>query len=242
MRYFVASLFLMFTLSIHPAYALEKAEVEKIVADYLKAHPEAVVDSLRRYQEREEMRQRKSAKAAALEHKDILFNPNDPSVGPANAPVVMAEFFDYNCSACKYMYQALADYYQANGTKDLRVIFKEYPIFGERSIPAAKAALAVHRLYPDKYFKFHSALMSHEGAVNQAVVFSVLDSLGLDKEKVLREAASPEVTAELEKNLQLAQSLGAEGTPLLVIGDEVIGHALDLEALKGYVENAKAKQ
>ena len=51
--------------------------------------------------------------------------------------------------------------------------------------------------------------------------------LGLDVEAVKTEARKPEVAAILEQNRVLGEKLGIQGTPTLVIGDEVILHAAE---------------
>ena len=50
-----------------------------------------------------------------------------------------------------------------------------------------------------------------------------------------------EITAMLQKNYELAQSLGIRGTPAFVIGDELHPGALDLRTMKALVNQARAK-
>ena len=79
-----------------------------------------------------------------MAHGDALFNnPADPVVGNTNGSVTIVEFFDYRCPYCKQVAGTVADVLAAD--KDVRVVFKEFPILGEDSVDAARAALAAHR-------------------------------------------------------------------------------------------------
>lgn len=219
----------------------QKKEIETIIRNYLVEHPEVLMDAMNALKEYQAQQSILRNQRLVLAHKDKLFaNPNSPSIGPKDAKVTLVEFYDYNCGACKIMYNSLVSYMEEN--KDFRIVFKEYPIFGETSEYPARVALAVHRLAPEKYFNFHNELMSHQGRVSKEVVGSALVKLKLDVNAIAKEAYSKEVTAALADVKKLADTLGATGTPMLVLNTEVIPHALDTETLRTKVESAQPLQ
>ena len=91
----------------------------------------------------------------------------------------MVEFFDYNCGWCKKGLPEVMNLIEQD--KNLRVVLKEFPIFGGDSDYAAKAALASQK--QGKYWEFHIALLGHEGKVTRQVVDEIAAERGLDCRK-----------------------------------------------------------
>lgn len=243
MKLFFSSCAVMLALLASPVKAenFTKEQIEEIIRNYYIEHPDALMDAmiaLKEYQVQESFQKNEKLIEA---HRDKIFhNPDSPAIGPKDASVTLVEFYDYNCGACKIMFNTLITYMKEN--KDLRVVFKEYPIFGENSEYPARIALAVHRVAPEKYFDFYKELMGYQGRVTPAVADNALDKLGLDKEKVKKEAGSKEVATALADVRQLAQTLGATGTPMLVLNSEIIPHALDVDTLRDKVDAIKGKE
>ncbi len=243
MKLFFSSCAVMLTLLATPVKAEDftKEQIEEIIRNYYIEHPEALMDAmiaLKEYQVQESFQ--KNEKLIEANRDKLFHNPDSPSIGPKDASVTLVEFYDYNCGACKIMFNTLLTYRKEND--DLRIVFKEYPIFGENSEYPARIALAVHRVAPEKYFDFHKELMGYQGRVTAAVADNALDKLGLDKEKVTKEAGSKEVATALADVRQLAQTLGATGTPMLVLNSEIIPHALDVDTLRDKVDALKGKE
>jgi protein-disulfide isomerase len=110
--------------------------------------------------------------------------------------------------------------------KDVKVVFKEYPIFGPQSDTNAKIGLAVGRLYPEKYFAFHGKMMSHEGRSDEAQALKFAESLGMDSAKIKAEAAKPEISTILEADKALGITLQLQGTPTVIVNGELVPHAM----------------
>lgn len=235
-------LFTCTTLLASAAYAdkpMDRKAVEKIIEEYLLEHPEVILEAVSGYQEKQQAEMQKQASAALKGVEDDVFNnPDTPAYGSKNG-VKVVEFFDYNCSACKMMFQNLQAYLEEEN--DVRLLFKEFPIFD--NIPgsryASEVAIAINRIEPDKYFEYHTAMMTHQGTADVAAVDEVVKTLGLNLDKVKAEAKSTKVQKILDENAALAARLGARGTPMVIIGDEVIPHALSLPDLVQRVQNAK---
>ena len=233
------SLFLATLLAATPAFSatsptapVTHAEFEKMVHDYLVEHPEVIVEAVESMQKREEKKAGEKASQAVKTNQAEIYDGKDtPSYGDkATAEVTIVEFFDYNCGVCKNMFGAL-DKLAKDPTAKVRVLFKEFPIFGQPSEELAKIALAVNRLAPSKYYEFHSALMRLPGHADNDMIVSLLKSLGLDPVKVKEIAARPDIAAVIDKNHEIGEQLGIKGTPTLIIGDEVVPHALSFKEM-----------
>ena len=116
-------------------------------------------------------------------------------------------------------------------------MFKEFPILGDPSVFAAKAALAANK--QGKYFEFHRALMALKGDLSPTAVFGIAKAQGLDVDKLKQDMDSPEIQAQINKNYELARALGINGTPAFVIGKELVPGALPMSELMAKVEEQR---
>jgi protein-disulfide isomerase len=102
------------------------------------------------------------------------------------------------------------------------------------SLVAAKAALA--SVKQGKYAAFHEALLAHKGHYDKAqVVDDIAKSVGLDMDRLHKDMDSPDIAAEIDRNLDLGRALEINGTPGFVIGDQIVGGASSVDELKKYV-------
>ena len=217
---------------------VDRETVKQIVRDTISEDPQFILDSVNKYQQ---ARREKDVQAASQSLKDPavkaeVFDYADVAfVGPKDAKKVVVEFFDYDCPACHMMFKGIDELVKTN--KDVKVIFREFPIFGPVSDQNSRLAIALARLYPEKYFKFHEKMMNgpgHNGS--EAKTLAVIKSLGINTDKVKAEAAKPDVQATLDATKKLGAKLGIQGTPSLVIGDELIPHAMSGDDLKARVD------
>ena len=217
---------------------LEEQSIKEIVRQYLLDHPEVIIQSLQAYQaqqklaEEEQQREALKAQMAALTQ-----DPNAPVIGNPEGDVVVVEFFDYRCSYCKKVVNDLRQVVEEDG--NIRLVMKEFPILGPESQLAARAALA--SVKQDRYEEFHFAMMTARSQINEASIMAIAETSGIDTERLKQDMDADEITAMLQKNYELAQSLGIRGTPAFVIGDELYPGALDLKTLKALVAQARAK-
>jgi protein-disulfide isomerase len=199
--------------------APQKAEVEQIVRDYLIAHPEILQEMavlLDQKQKQAEATARESALTANA--SDIFKYDGDALVGNPKGDVTIVEFMDYNCGWCKKAVGEMTALVKAD--PNVRVVLKEFPIFGDGSEAAAQAALASKK--QGKYWEFHQAMLSHEGQIARETVFEIAQSVGLDVEKLKTDMADPAVAATISKTKGLANVLQISGTPAFIVDTSVI--------------------
>lgn len=214
-------------------------EFEQRVRNYLLAHPEVIGEALSRLEAKQGEQQAAAAKAASKSHEDEVFrDPDSPVGGNSNGNVTLVEFFDYNCPYCRAMTPLMAKAEAAD--PQLRVVYKEFPILGQGSVFAAKAALAANK--QGKYVAFHRALYLVRGQVDEARVIEVAASVGLDVRRLKADMQDAGINAMLEKNLRLAQALQISGTPGFVTVNEVKTGAIDLEGLQALIERARKNE
>ncbi len=216
---------------------LSKAEIEKIVMEYVKSNPQVLIESLENYRVEQEQEKKMGAQEKLKVHKAYLEDKKAPFVGNVDADVIITEFFDYNCGYCR---RAMPDI-QALVKEDsnVRFVFREMPILSENSNEIAKWSLAAHK--QGKYFELHVALMEFRGNRNAKTIKKMAADLGLDAEQLEKDANSRSVAKELAKDLSVARDIGIQGTPAFVINGEMFPGYLGPEGLKRAVESARQK-
>ncbi|MEA1073150.1 DsbA family protein [Sphingomonas sp. LY160] len=150
--------------------------------------------------------------------------------GAAKPDVTMTYFFDYACGYCRSSNPDIERLIAED--KGLRVVFKELPILGPDSVAAARVSLAASKA--GRFGQYHDALYA-AGRPGPQTIAAAAAVAGVSPQPV--EDAAQE--AELKANMDLASRLGATGTPLFVIGDQVINSAAGYDALKQAVAAAR---
>ncbi len=193
--------------------------IEKVVKDYLVKHPEVVRDALIELEKRQVAEQEKQQHKAIASNADLLFRSKTSFVGGnPKGDVTVVEFFDYNCTFCKRAFKDLVKLIETD--KNVRVVFKELPIFGEASIAAARVAIASTK--QNKYFEFHSALLRAPGRATEAAAMKIAKELKLDIDQLKKDMKSKFVDEALAESQKLANDIGLQGTPLYLVGDKII--------------------
>jgi protein-disulfide isomerase len=143
---------------------VQKDEIERVVHDYLIAHPEVLQEAMAELEKRQTVAEAEKHKSAVKEHAQKLFSsPTQVTLGNPNGNVTFVEFFDYNCGYCK---RAMDDMLTLlKNDSNLKVVLKEFPVLGPGSVEAAQVAGAVRMQDKTgkKYLEFHTKLLGGRG-------------------------------------------------------------------------------
>lgn len=217
--------------------SMPKDEFERRVRAYLLEKPEVLREAIEKLREREASARNSKLQAVIKSRADELYNdPTSPVGGNLKGDVTLVEFFDYNCPYCRRVAPVMDKAEAADGK--LRIVYKEFPILGQNSMFAALAALAADR--QGKYLPFHKALMAAKGGATPSSVMAIAEKIGLDLDRLKADMKDPIIKAAIERNIALAQALRINGTPGFVVGNEIIRGAIEFDAMKAYIERARA--
>jgi protein-disulfide isomerase len=210
--------------------------IEKIVHDYLVAHPEVLMEALQSAQDKEAANKLAHSADNIRKFHDQLYNDADSQVGGnRDGNVTIVEFFDYRCPYCKQMQPLLESMLRSD--HGLRIVYKEFPILGPASTYATKMALA--SIPQGKYQAFHRAMMDTKGSIDDKVVDRVAAAVGIDVGKAKVAMNAPAVDAVIKKDLGLADALDINGTPSFVIAGKLYPGALTADELKKAIADAR---
>ncbi|ACK52572.1 DSBA oxidoreductase [Methylocella silvestris BL2] len=182
-----------------------------------------------------------SADDPDLSREALLSDPATPVGGDPNGDVTIVAFFDYNCPFCMKSEPALERLIASD--KNIRLVYKDWPIFGGVSVYAAKLALAAN--FQGKYAAAHHALMatsrrkSSEAEARQLVAAAGVDMARLDADFSGKAA---QIDAILKRTEKQATGMGFAGTPVYLIGPFLVAAALDFDGFKKAVADARAKR
>lgn len=210
--------------------------LDEAIRAYLLEHPEVIVQSLQKYDEKQRASREQATSDALVAHKDELYHePMTPVTGDPKGDVTMVEFFDYQCPYCKRTMKNVLEIQKKD--PHLRVVWKELPILGPTSVFAARAAMAAHRQH--KYLDFHVAVMGNRGKLTPNRVLELAAKAGIDVDRLKHDMADPAIDKYLKDTLQLAQELGINGTPGFVIGGKLVPGAIDIKQMEDLIAKAR---
>jgi protein-disulfide isomerase len=202
----------------------DTAKIEKIVRDYIMAHPDLVEEAKLARAESE------AAKAIGERRKDIETPFGSAWAGNVNGDVTLVEFYDYACGYCRAS-NADIDRLLAED-KQLKVVWREYPVLGPDSLDAARMSLAAAE--QGKFLAFHK----QQFAVGRPAPESIERARAASG---VARLVSPSFDAELAQNEELGRLIGAQGTPTFVVGDRILHGAVGYDELKKAIADARKK-
>lgn len=206
------------------------------VRAYLMAHPEVIEEAYQKAQDQKAAKAEAAAQGAISQHLGQLENDPRDFVANPQGKVTVVEFFDYRCPYCKAALPDLMDL--INKDKDVRFVFKEFPILDNEGKPGVskRAALAAMASQASgKYLTMHNALMGTR-ALDDPDIVRALQANGLDPATALKD--SPAADKRLADDLALATAVGVSGTPSFVVNGKLIPGA-DMGALSAAIAEAK---
>ena len=222
--------------SVIQADTLSEDRVKELVYEAIRENPSIIMEAV-------EILRARDAEAQAAAQSDVLSNnrqilendPNAPVLGNPDGDVTVVEFFDYNCPYCRRAKPAIQELLAFD--PNVRLVYREWPILGDGSVFAAKAALASRN--QGKYEEFHWAMMGMTGRAEEASVLRIAKEIGLDIEQLQADMESAEIEEHIQTSMRLPQSLGFSGTPSFVIGNNLVPGLVESAELIRLVEETR---
>ena len=208
---------------------------------FIKKNPQLILDSVNAYFEEQQREEEAKNAPKEADVKDIVASitkdKTNHVVGNPEGSFVMIEFFDYNCGYCKRMNKAMAE--AVKKSDNIRWILIDAPIFGEDSERIARYAHAAAK--QGKFAEFHAEL-ANAANPNATALEGIGKKLGLDVEKLKKDAASKEAKDKILKNREYITRLKLSGVPMFIIDGEVQKGAFGEDQMNAYIEKANAKK
>jgi protein-disulfide isomerase len=215
---------------------VDQAFDDKVRA-YLLDHPEVIQEAIDKLQAKQAAQAATEAKLAiGHNQKAIEQDPRDFVANPTGK-ITVTEFYDYRCPHCVSAAPAVLSMIQAN--PDIRVVFKEFPIFGAASDRAAMGAIAVKRAGGD-YLAVYREFMAAR-PLDDAAIDRILTAHGVAPASLEDPLLKAQATEQLASVRHLAVSLGIDGTPAFIVGHTLIPGE-DMDGVRAAIADERAAQ
>lgn len=164
-----------------------------------------------------------------------------PVKGPADAPITVVEFSDFECPFCKRGAATVDELMKAYPGK-VKLVYKNRPLnFHKQARPAAKAALAAHA--QGKFFEYYHELFTNQQRLSEPTFYEeTAKKLGLDVAKWKTAMESAAVEEQIKADEKIADSLGVNGTPSFFINGVNLQGAQPLPEFKRVVDRWLTKK
>jgi len=143
---------------------------------------------------------------------------DDPALGPADAPVTIVEFGDFQCPGCGQFNTQILPQILSNYGDRVRFVFRDFPLTSihQYALKAAEAADCANE--QGAYWKYWGLLYQNQSALDDASLKGYASSLGLDTAVFNTCLDSEKYRSEIAKDYQDAIAAGAPGTPTFAVG------------------------
>jgi protein-disulfide isomerase len=157
-----------------------------------------------------------------------------PAKGSPQAAVVIVEFSDFECPACKKASVTLGRV-AAEYADRVRIVYRHLPLsIHKQAIPAAQASVCADR--QGKFWEMHDLLFAAAKGLSDDALRGYASQLGLDARSFGDCMASKESRAIVLQDQQAANDAGIRSTPTFVINGKLIQGGMSGAELKSIIE------
>ncbi len=225
---------LLHSLSVNaesPASTKQTKEIEKVVENFLLENPEVMEKAFQNLQDKRQRQKIAENKLTVLKNTNAIFNSaTDPFIGNPQGQKKLVVFMDPFCGHCRKFHKTLNLAIQDKAFKDIKIIFKDLPIFGEISKLAVQANFAAKN--QGKYAEFQNAIFEASSDITKEDIDNIAQKIGLNINQFNADLSSKVIESKITENEELASKLNIEATPTIIYDNLIIPGGPDLETLK----------
>ncbi len=177
-------------------------------------------------------------KLTYIVHLDIS---GSPFMGPADAPVVITEFSDFQCPYCSHL-DPVVEQVAKKYPKDVKVVFKFMPLIfiHKFAMNAAIASLAAGK--QGKFWEYHDDLFKYYDKLSEKKFLEIAKQVGLDMGRFEKDRKDPGIRRLIDRDMQEAYSNNVRGTPTLFLNGRILKERSEAgldEAIKNVLRQLK---
>lgn len=194
-------------------------DIKKIMTEYISQNPDIIMTAFQAGMAEKQKEETAKIQKLVIENKDKIFkDATTPVGGNPQGTESLAVFMDPYCGYCKKFHAELDTILSKD--KDVKVTFIDIPIMGPGSIVAVKAMLAAKA--QGKYDQLQKAIFTADKHLSKKQIMKIAGSLGIDTKQLEKDMKSKEIQAQIDRNSELAKTLGINGTPTLIVGENTV--------------------
>ena len=136
----------------------------------------------------------------------------DHATGPADAPVTLVEYGDYQCPYCGRAYPIVKRAQRALGN-ELRFVFRNFPLAEAHPHARLAAQAAEAAGAQGKFWEMHDTLFENQDALEAEDIMGYAESLGLDTARFARDLEAETFAKRVRDDFRSGVKSGVNGTP-----------------------------
>ncbi|MFH1532886.1 MAG: thioredoxin domain-containing protein [Pseudomonadota bacterium] len=173
------------------------------------------------------------------ERWQVRIAAGDPTIGPANAPLTLVVFSDFQCPYSRKATVFLREVLERFGGA-VRVVYKHNPLeFHQGAVPAAEASMAAHA--QGRFWEMHDALFNNQDRLSPRDLEAHAAAIGLDMARFRGDMAAHRYKAAVDTDLDLVSRLGVQGTPNIFINGRLLRGAHELSEVEDVLQEELAE-
>lgn len=213
---------------------ISEEDFDRMLRDALLRNPAVILEAIEAYRSGLEQEAALATRQAVSElMPELASGEAGHAIGASaeDAELIVIEFFDYHCGFCRNAVEDVLALVESDPA--VRVVFQELPILRDESRSAAATAIAASGMPGADYGRVHSALMKTGGILDEEALERALKRAGLKPAAVVeaRQANAEAIDATIDRSVEMARTIGINGTPFFIVANTKTG-AIDL--LEGY--------
>jgi len=163
---------------------------------------------------------------------------DSPAQGPADAPIELVEFSDFQCPFCLRAHPTVKQVLSTYGNK-VRFVYRNYPLPSHPNArPAAEAAQCANE--QGKFWPYHDQLFARGGRLSDAELKTAAGEVGLDAAAFDRCVATHKYKADVDADIAAGDEAGVTGTPAFYINGRMLTGAQPFETFKRVIDEELA--
>ncbi|HEX5035765.1 MAG TPA: thioredoxin domain-containing protein [bacterium] len=208
-------------------------QMEKAIKSFFEKNPKFLE------QQFQGMMKSRNPEAQPLEERiknaiKVDIGANSPTLGPADAPVTVVCFSDFQCPFCKRAaptFRQLVDEYKGK----VRIAFRQHPLpMHKNAMGAAKASLAANE--QGKFWEYHDLLFENQQNLSEENLIKLAQKAGLNVPKFTKDMKSTKFDQQIQEDTNFSMKVGASGTPAFFINGVALKGAKPLASFKEVID------
>ncbi len=202
----------------------------------MESRQEAILKNLAR-----EIRQGKEVVVHLEPVSANLVLDDSPARGPADAPITLVEFSDFECPYCRQLFTTLKRIEETYGER-LRMVYKQFPLveIHPHSFKAAEASLCAKE--QGRFWEMHDLMFTEQDQLTIEDLKEKAGRLGIDRLSFDNCLDSGRYAEQIRRDQREGAAYGVTGTPAIFLnGVQLPGGAIPYEALEGFIEDELAE-
>ena len=159
----------------------------------------------------------------------------DHAQGPANAPLTLVEYGDYQCPYCGAAYPVVKQLQKAFGKK-LRFVFRNFPLTQAHPYALIAAEAAEAAALQGKFWEMHDLIYERQEILEADILPRWAQEVGLDLEKFGTAIRQGDITKRIKEDRMSGINSGVNGTPSFFINGTRHDDAPDYDSLAAALE------